>query len=149
MNRKLKDESEYDNDLMKLTERHNSHVPDVSLNYWIRFFQGYRLTKLESFFQLLNTVASFLSRKTNFFKDNETGEWQKVIVNYVAWKFLFWQVLGLQNEPKMSDVITQVKTKIYKQLRTVLESVKYDFTAHHHPPTYQRVVSTIYSNPIK
>lgn len=72
-------EERFDGILFSLAEQHKAGVLDVSFakiaKYWkIKNHDFQFFFKL----QLLQTIAGFLARKTDFFTGGDDGEWEKV-----------------------------------------------------------------------
>lgn len=69
-------EQRFDGILFSLAEQHPQGVLDVrkfkiQLSIVVHIFMLYH-------FQLLQTIAGFLARKTDFFTGGDDGEWEKV-----------------------------------------------------------------------
>lgn len=69
------EENRFDSILLALAEQHKNGVPEVSI-FFHRFSVWYLMNKM--FVQLLDTLAGFLSRKTDFFVGGKEGEWKTV-----------------------------------------------------------------------
>lgn len=72
-------EQRFDGILFSLAEQHPQGVIDVG-NYK---FNDIAFLLIIFLFQLLQTIAGFLARKTDFFTGGDDGEWEKVRKNFI------------------------------------------------------------------